>query len=208
MTPTSFPEEIVKRQALLVEQKHELAEVFGFETRNRYVVSSEDGVAVAYAAEQQKGWSGFLMRQFLGHWRTFDLHFFDLGRKPILVAHHPFRWYFQRLEVSTAEGRSIGALQQRFAVLSKRFDVEDATGTARMTVSSPLWKIWTFPFMKGSKPVAVVAKKWAGLLAEGFTDKDRFRVEYQDPGLSAEERLLVLAAALFVDLQYFERKAR
>ena len=78
------------------------------------------------------------------------------------------------------------------------FAIEDASGTVRITVSSPLWKIWTFPFMKGSKPVAVVAKKWSGLLNESFTDKDRFRVEYQDPKMTVNERLLVLAAAVFI----------
>jgi uncharacterized protein YxjI len=201
-------EEIVKRQALIIEQRHELAELIGFETRNKYVVTAEGGGMVAYAAEQQKGWSGILLRQFVGHWRTFDVSFYEPNREPALVAHHPFRWFFQRLEVATADGRNIGALQQRFALFSKRFDVADATGTVRMTVSSPLWRVWTFPFKKGSKPVAVVAKKWSGLLAEGFTDKDRFRVEYQDPRLTADERLLVLAAAVFIDLQYFERKAK
>ncbi len=201
-------EEIVTQPVLLVEQRRELAELIGFETRNKYVVSTEGGVMVAYAAEQQKGWLGFLVRQFFGHWRTFDIFVFDPSQKQVLVAHHPFRWFFQRLEVSTAEERSLGALQQRFSLLAKRFDIEDATETVRMTVSSPLWRIWTFPFMKGGRTVAVVAKKWAGLLTEGFTDKDRFRVEYQDPRLNLEERLLILAAALFIDLQYFERKAR
>ncbi len=200
-------EEIVKQPVLLVEQRRELAELIGFETRNKYVISTEGGVMVAYAAEQQKGWLGFLMRQFIGHWRTFDISIYDPSRNPVLVAHHPFRWFFQRLEVSTAEGRPLGALQKRFAWLAKRFDIEDEAGAVRMTVSSPLLSIWTFPFKKGSRSVAVVAKKWGGLLTEGFTDKDRFRVEFQDPRLNQEERLLILAAALFIDLQYFERKA-
>ena len=203
----ALTDEIVKQRALVVEQRQELAELLGIETRNKYVVTGANGLMLAYVAEQQKGVSGFLLRQFLGHWRTFDVSFYEPNRDPALVAHHPFRWFFQRLEVSTADGRPIGALQQRFALLSKRFDVEDASGTVRITVSSPLWKIWTFPFMKGSKPVAVVAKKWSGLLNESFTDKDRFRVEYQDPMMTVDERLLVLAAAVFIDLQYFENKA-
>ncbi len=202
-----FTEEIIKQNVLLVEQRRELVELIGFETRNQYAITTEGGAMLAYAAEQQKGVLGFLVRQFLGHWRRFDIHVFDTNRDKVLTAHHPFCWIFQRLEVTNAGRRPLGALQQRFALLSKRFDVEDATGTVRMTVSSPLWRIWTFPFMKGSRQVAVVAKKWSGLLTEGFTDKDRFRVEYQDTRLTLEERQLILAAALFIDLQYFERKA-
>jgi uncharacterized protein YxjI len=202
-----FAEEIVKQRALVIQQKRELAELIGFETRNQYEIAVEGGGALAYAAEQQFGVMGFLARQLFGHWRKFDISILDVSRNPLLVAHHPFRWIFQRLEVSLAEGRPIGALQQRFALLSKRFDVEDATGAVRMTVSSPLWRIWTFPFRKGSREVAVVTKKWGGLLTEGLLDKDRFRVEYQDTRLTAEERQLILAAALFIDLQYFENKA-
>ena len=107
-------EEIVKQGSLIVEQRRELAELIGFETRNKYVISTEAGAMVAYAAEQQQGWWSFLVRQYLGHWRTFDIFVFDPNRTQVLVAHHPFRWFFQRLEVSTAEGRPLGALQKRF----------------------------------------------------------------------------------------------
>lgn len=202
-----FHEAVVSAKALVIEQRHELAELVGLETRNKYEILGEDGAAVGFCAEQQKGLFGFLARMFLGHWRAFDLFFFDLDRRQVLTAHHPFRFLFQRLEVSAADGRRIGSLQARFALLSKRFDVEDASGRVAMTVSSPLWRMWTFPFQKNGRPAATVAKKWSGLLAEAFTDKDRFRVEFEDPSLSADERLLVLAAALFVDLQYFEKKA-
>lgn len=198
---------LAAEKVLLVAQKRELAELIGFETRNKYAVTAEDGRDFAYAAEQDKGWLGFLLRQFLGHWRVFDIHFFEPDRRPALIAHHPFRWLFQRLEVSAPDGRRLGALQQRFSLLSKRFDVEDGQGRVVMTVSSPLWSPWTFPFAKAGATVATVAKKWTGLLAESFTDKDRFRVEFSDPALPEDERRLVLAAALFIDLQYFEKKA-
>jgi hypothetical protein len=39
-------------------------------------------------------------------------------------------------------------------------------------------------------------------------DKDNFEIEFTDAGLRNDERLLMLAASIFVDLQYFEKKAR
>jgi len=203
----NLAEEIVKYQALWVQQRYELAELIGFETRNKYAITTEGGAMIAYAAEQQQDMLGFVARQFFGHWRSFDIFVFDPQRNKILIAHHPFRWFFQRLEIRTGEGRPLGALQKVFSLLSKRFDVEDATGKTRMTVSSPLWRLWTFPFRKGERQVAIVSKKWSGLLAEGFTDRDRFRVEFEDQRLTAEERQMILAAALFIDLQFFENKA-
>lgn len=202
-----FVDEIVKQQSLWVQQRYELAELAGFETRNKYAITTEGGAMLAYAAEQGQGILGFLGRYFLGHWRSFDIFVFDAARDKFLVAHHPFRWVFQRLEISNAQGRPLGALEVHFSLLTKRFDVEDATGKVRMTVSSPLWRLWTFPFMKGERQVAVVTKKWSGLLTESLTDTDRFRIEFEDPRLTLEERQLLLVAALFIDLQYFERKA-
>jgi hypothetical protein len=69
-----------------------------------------------------------------------------------------------------------------------------------MTMTSPIWKIWTFPIKKGSRDVSVIEKKWSGLSKELFTDADNFRVRFTDTKLTADERLLLLAGAIFVDL--------
>ena len=61
--------------------------------------------------------------------------------------------------------------------------------------------------MKHGREVAKVQKKWSGLLTEAFTDKDNFHLTMSDQ-LKPEDRLLILAAAIFVDLQYFEGKAK
>ncbi len=201
---------------LYVRQKRELAEFFGFETRNKYAISTPDRREVLYAAEQRSGFLGMLALHFLGHWRSFDIAFFQSdslaagpgqNRQEAFRAHHPFRFFFQRLEVSS-NGRPIGAIQQRFGLLTKRFDVLDAQGQLVFEMRSGFLKMWTFPFFRGDAQVAVIEKKWSGVLTEMFSDKDNFRVAFLDPNLSAELRMLVLAAAVFVDLQYFERKAQ
>ena len=204
---TAAPVPLAQHRRLMVRQRRELGELFGFETRNRYEIVSEGGAQVAFAAEQQKGFLGFLFRQSLGHWRTFDIRFFTPERAPFMTAHHPFRLFFQRLEVFDEAGALVGAIQQRFSILSKRFDVQDASGQVLMEVSSPFWRLWTFPFMARGVEVACVQKKWSGLMAEAFTDKDNFAVDFGDGALGENERRLVLAAALFIDLQYFENKA-
>lgn len=199
LAPLAAPE-------LYVRQKRELAEFFGFEARNKYAISTPDRREVFYAAEQRSGLLGMLAIYFLGHWRSFDIAFFDASRQEAFRAHHPFRFFFQRLEIS-AGGRPVGVLQQRFGLITKRFDVLDASGKLLFEMKSGLFKLWTFPFYRGDTQVAVVEKKWSGVFNEMFTDKDNFRVAFQDPSLTADQRMLVLAAAVFVDLQYFERKA-
>jgi len=190
---------------LLVRQRHEVAEWVGFETRNKYEILKQDGQPVAFAAEQQKGFLGFLFRQFLGHWRSYEIHFYTPGREQFMVAYHPFRFIFQRLEIRR-DGRNVGAIQQRFSILTKKFDVEDETGNVIMEVASPFWRIWSFLFTRHNEKVASVQKKWSGVFTEFLTDKDNFLVEFS-PRLSEADRSLVLAAALFIDLKYFEKKA-
>ncbi len=187
-------------------QRRELAELLGVETRNKYEVRDVNGAPIGFAAEQGKGFLQVLARMFMGHWRTFEIHFFDLGRQLVLRAHHPFRFFFQRLEVFDAQGRPLGALQQRFAFFSRRFDVEDARGQVVMEMRSPFFRVWTYPFFRGTLEQGRIEKKWGGLLREAFTDADTFRVAF-GPTLSSPERWLMLAAAVFVDLQYFEKKA-
>jgi Zn-finger nucleic acid-binding protein/uncharacterized protein YxjI len=200
-----FWETLRSTDFVLLHQQLELGELFGFETRNKYALRAEAG-QFGWAAEQSKSVLGFLLRQLLGHWRPFEIHVFDGARQPVLRAIHPFRVLFQRLEVQRADGSPIGAVQQRFSIFSKRFDVEDATGRVLMTVSSPIWRIWTFPFLRGGQQVGAIEKKWSGFLSEAFTDKDRFLVRFTQE-LSEEERALLLVAGIFVDLVYFEAKS-
>jgi uncharacterized protein YxjI len=192
--------------SLEIVQRKELAELFGFESRNKYVIQA-GGTPVGYAAEQGKGALATLARWFLGHHRTFEIHFFDRERVPFLRAIHPFRFFFRRLDVAAFDGRVIGCIQQRFAFLSKRFDVRTANGEVVLSVSSAFFRPWTFVFERAGREMARIEKKWAGSLTEIFTDADRFRVVFAVPELSADQRLLVLAAAIYVDLQYFEKKA-
>lgn len=203
--PKLMDQDFLKNNTYYVRQRRELAEFFGFETRNKYEIDDESGQPLAYAAEQSRSIGGFIMRQIFGHWRRYEIHIFNPQRQLLWIALHPFCFYFHRLEIRTSNGEFLGAIQRRFAFFTKKFDVEDETGQVRMTVRSPFWRLWTFPFMMGSTEAAVITKKWGGGLREIFTDTDTFQVKFnQFPTLETNERIVILAASLFIDLQYFE----
>ncbi len=159
---TNPSENLKSHTHLLVHQSREIGEWIGYETRNKYEILDADGKPVAFAAEQSKGILGFLLRQSLGHWRKFDVHFYTPDRQIYMVAHHPFRWFFSRIEVKDKEGRFLGAIQKRFSFLTKRFDVENHQGLVIMEVASPIWKFWTFLFKHQGREIAAVRKKWSG----------------------------------------------
>jgi hypothetical protein len=73
-------------------------------------------------------------------------------------------------------------------------------------MESPIWKIWTFPFIRDGREVAMLRKRWGGLLTEALLDKDMFTIEF-NKDLTYREKALIIAAGLFVDLQFFESKA-
>jgi hypothetical protein len=204
---SKFLETLAQANAIYVRQKFEIAELFGFETRNRYQIQTEDGQQFGYCAEPKVGFGDAIMRQFFGHWRVFDIVGTDLDNQQVFRAHHPFRWFFQRLDVFGASDRPVGSLQQRFAWLNKKFDFLDTRGRVIMTMSSPFWRIWTFPIQKDGRDVSVIEKKWSGFSKEIFTDADNFRVRFTDGKLTADDKLLLLAGAVFTDLLYFETKA-
>ena len=204
---SQFPD-LTQIKNLFIHQRRELAEFFGFETRNKYEVVDGQGKVIAFAAEQGKGILGLLIRGYLGHWRRFEIRFFNSQREVVLIAKHPFRFFFQRLEIYNPQEQLLGSIQQRFAVFSKKFDVEGERGQLIFEIKSPFWSFWTFNFRRRGAVVASVKKKWSGGLTELFTDRDNFLVEYQDVQLTQNERILTLAAGMFIDLQYFERKAR
>lgn len=204
---STFLQALAQANAIYVRQKFEIAEIFGFETRNRYQIQTEDGQQFGYCAEPKVGFGDAIMRQFFGHWRVFNIVGTDMDNQQVFRAHHPFRWFFQRLDVFGAGDRPVGSLQQRFAWLNKKFDFLDTRGRVIMTMTSPFWKIWTFPIQKNGRDVSIIEKKWSGLSKEIFTDADNFRVRFIDGKLTADERLLLLAGAVFIDLLYFETKA-
>lgn len=193
---------------IFVKQRRELAEIFGFETRNKYEIYDNQKNVIGYAAEQQKGFLGFLLRQLLGHWRSFELHFFDAQRQQILVSKHPFRWIFQEFEIVNQQGVTIGSVKQRFGIFKKKFDVHNAHGDVIYEMRSGFFQFWTFPFFdRQGHMAALIQKKWSGALKEIFMDADNFNVEFKNGNLSENERLIILVCSVFTDLQYFERKA-
>lgn len=57
----------------------------------------------------------------------------------------------------------------------------------------------------GRQELGTIHKHWSGSFSEAITDRDDFTVDF-DPRLSGDERLLMLAAALFIGLMCFERR--
>ncbi len=195
---------LIAASSFFIEQKKELAELLGFETRNKYEIAC-NGQAVAYAAEGGRGTLAMLGRQFFGHMREFTLDIYSLQRSSLLHCVHPLRFFLQRFEVF-ADGRRLGAVQQKFALLRRVMTIEDELGQVMATIESPWSSPWTFHVLQDGHELAVIRKKWSGLVKEAFTDADNFTLDITGP-MRPWMRAVLLAATVFIDIAYFERKA-
>lgn len=195
------------KSSVLIHQRKELFELVGFETRNKYEVLDESGQPIFFIAEGQKGISGMLLRQFLGHWRSFELGVFDSARRQIAVGRHPFRFIFPQMDVSlSVTGQSIGYSQKQFSILSKRYSIFSSDGDA-LSINSGLFSPWTFKIENNGVEVASIKKNWSGALKEIFTDSDNFTLSFHGANMSNEQKLLLMMLTVLVDLNHFERKA-
>ena len=128
---------------VLVVQRREWAELFGFETRNKYEIFNQSEERIGFAAEQQKGFLGLLFRQLLGHWRSFEVHFFNEQRQQVMVSRHPFRFFFQEFHIFNQQGRQIGRCEQRFGIFTKKFDVYNENDQLTLVMRSGFFIFWS-----------------------------------------------------------------
>lgn len=192
---------------LLIRQKREWGEILtGFETRNRFEICDEEGNVVGMAAEEKTGLGGVLLRNLFGRCRASRVHIYGPDEQEVGLGEKPFRFYFHRMEARD-RGRGIGAIQRRFSILHRKFTVEDAQGREVLEIVSPFIRIWTFKVRRDGEDVALIRKKWGGLLKEAFTDADVFGMEYLVDDLDPDTRKLLLVATFLIDFTCFEGNA-
>ena len=191
-------------QELVVRQQIERLEVFtGFETANRYTVSTPEGEPLLHAYEE----SGWMARQFLRSHRPLTLNIIDPGGQTVLSASRGFFWYLSHLHMQDGAGKPLGSLRRRLTFFNRKFSLEDSSGVSIAEVQGRLLRPNTFILNVGGTEVARVTKQWSGI-REAFTDADTFRVQQDTRGRDQDFSLLVLATAFAIDLDFFESGGR
>ena len=187
---------------LVVSQKKEWGEILsGFETKNRYVVLSEMGNELYYAAEK----SSFLLRMFLKALRPFEIIVARTDGSTVLNLQRPFRFYFHKMDVRDAHGKLLGTIEREFSLLRRLYRITNSTGMEICRLYGPLLHPWTFEIRENDRQVGKITKKWSGLAKEFFTDADNFAIE-MPPGKDVETKSVLLGAVFLIDFVHFESK--
>ena len=198
--------------SVTVRQQVEPLQVFtGIETNNRYRIVDPDGADILFAYED----SGFMARQFLGNHRPLSIKVVDPHGAVQLTASRSFFWFLSHLELTGPAGAPAGRVDRRFKALGRRFDLTDGQGES-LEIHGPLLRPNTFWLKRHGEDVGKITKQWSGLGRELLTRADTFGVEFgppeggfsAQPAMSESMRWAVLAAAIAIDLDFFEDRGR
>ncbi len=198
--------DLALQEELFVRQHVEHIEaMIGFETENQYVVMTPEGHETLYAYEE----SGAVSRQFMGSHRPLDIHVVDNLGDPVLTASRPFYWFRSNFHVLDARGRPLGSLYRRFGFLKRRLALVDSHDRQIAQITSGMFRPNTFVVENSDgAELGRITKEWGGLMREAFSDADTFRVSFSRRAQGNDFRLLVLASAFAIDLDFFEGRGR
>lgn len=198
--------DLALHEELFVRQHVEHIEaMIGFEMENQYVVMTPEGYEALYAYEE----SGAVSRQFMGSHRPLDIHVVDNLGDLVLTANRPFFWFRSELHVLDSQGRPFGSLYRQFGFLKRKFALVDAHDRQVAQITSGMFRPNTFIVEdSGGAELGRITKEWGGIMREAFSDADTFRVSFSRRAPDNDFRLLVLASAFAIDLDFFEGRGR
>ncbi|MFT4516168.1 MAG: hypothetical protein ACI89X_003034 [Planctomycetota bacterium] len=195
-----------ERTRVMIRQQKEWGEILlGFESKNRFELTDDEGNRLGLAAEESAGFGAMFARNFLGKCRKATIHIYDEAGNRVGRGEKPFSWFFHRMEVYDGT-KKIGAIQRKWSWVSRKFAIENEAGTEVMQIFSPMFRFWTFKLLFQEQEVGRISKKWGGMLKEMFTDADVFGMEV-DETVPNELRSILLVATFLIDFTCFENNS-
>ncbi len=188
---------------LVIQQRKEWGEILtGFETRNKYEVSDQDGNGLYYAAEVA---GSFIARHFLKARRPFTVKVVDSTNQDVIEVRRPFRFYFHEADILNADGQLLGKITRQFTFARRVYSITEASGEEICQLFGPLLKPWTFQIKHDGVTHGKIHKKWSGLMKEAFTEADNFGVTFPQ-AWPPTVKAIFLGAVFLIDFVHFESK--
>ena len=176
---------------------------------DRYdIFDPETQQVVATAMEEPPAWAKYL-RLVLSAKQLLPtcVHVRDGSDELLFSIRRPGMFLRAKVTVTDGSGARLGYFKSRLLSLGGAFGVYSMQDKQIAEVKGD-WKGWNFKFLSpDGREMGTVTKKWAGIGKELFTSADNYVVAISSGTVQNEAiRILLLAAALAVDIVYKERK--
>jgi uncharacterized protein YxjI len=124
----------------------------------------------------------------------------------LFLIRKPFTFLRSKVWVEDGTGKRLGYFKSKIFSFGGGLWVHDEADRQVAEVKGD-WKGWNFKFLSTEgKEMGLVTKKWGGLAKELFTSADTYAVSiHEDVGADRNRTILLLAAALTIDIVYKER---
>jgi Zn-finger nucleic acid-binding protein len=194
----------------LAQHRQHLESCLSLEFGNRYVVRTPQGSGSLVVDE---GVASALARMFLGGLLRSRYTLRDASDTPVLTLVRSFeKLVLSRMDVAlwsmNDDGRALGSVERSFRVASSAYELVDARGRCFARLERPTLSLWQFRLQnERGDVVGAIAKQWADLATEWFTDADDFSIDFGATPWTPAQRAVIVAAALAIDLDHFERPA-
>lgn len=167
---------------------------------NSYKVSDSSGSVIGLLLEEIPG----LIKKMLKFTPLktalgFRIKFYDDENKLLLELSRPFTLFLSKVNIVSADGKTLGYFKQKFKLWSGKFDVFDNSGKYIASIKGD-WRDWNFKIIDDKKnKIGEINKKWAGLVKEMFTTDDTYLIKVDDK-LPIEEKILIVSSAIIIDM--------
>jgi uncharacterized protein YxjI len=127
------------------------------------------------------------------------------GGAPVITLSRGPTFIRALVKVTDGAGKQLGVLRSKFFSFGGGFFVLNASGETVGEVKGNLVG-WNFQFLTGGRKVGTIAKKWAGIGKELFTNADTYVVAVEDPKATASLTALILASGIAIDTVFKEQQ--
>ncbi|MBN1968349.1 MAG: oxidoreductase [Candidatus Delongbacteria bacterium] len=172
------------------------------------VFDPQSGTQVAIAKEDPGIFSillRFIMKKFQlpTNVYVYEGDNYEDSSKLLFSIKRGFVFLRSKVEVLDSNGNLLGWFKSRLLTIGGAFDVFDSSGNIIASLEGD-WIGWNFNFInRNGQQIGNVTKKWSGIGKEMFTTADNYMISLSSQD-SVERKLLMLAAALAIDIVYKE----
>lgn len=208
--------------------------LFGFEQRNKYILSNPCGETLGYLLERERSLSQILLRQVTKLHRPFIVDIFDKDNNYLFKLQRKFSFINSKLntwnEINNEKDYLVGSSIQKWHPWRRKYELfstDQNKGNNELiqfgVIDSPFLS-FDFPVKdENNKIIASVERNWVGLGREMFTDTGVYIIRfdsqrsfnniYTSEALSSKvlnlnQRAILLSNAVSIDFDYFSRHSR